>query len=101
MNRHTLTVQVDGYRSLVSGWGAAGLVRKVTGRHPMWVSRLRGYSVSETTAAEVIALAQSEGIPVLLAHPPHRPVTDAGSEEEKVAEPAVVEAVEEAEVGLW
>lgn len=61
MRRRLLTVEVNGYASLISGPGAFTLIEETTGRKPVWISRLRGFSASEQTARDVIAAAERAG----------------------------------------
>lgn len=71
MRAGEVEVTLAGVGSLVRGWEAAGLVREVSGRHPVWLSRLRGYSVQEGTARDVAALAERRGLRVLLVEAVH------------------------------
>lgn len=66
MRRPVIKVDLDGYGSLVSGYGARDLVVEVAGR-AVWTSIRRGWSVQERTARDVIAIAETRGYDVLIA----------------------------------
>lgn len=66
MSRPVLTVELSGFGSLVSGWRARELCEQETGRPPLYVPRLRGYSVQERTARNVIARAEALGYDVVI-----------------------------------
>lgn len=61
MRRRVLRVELNRYASLVSGPGAHELIRESSDRLPVWISTLRGFSVSEETARDVIAAAEVRG----------------------------------------
>lgn len=58
-NRPHLTVELAGCGSLISGYRSRELIEEVAGRPPVWMARLRGWSTSERTARNVVALAES------------------------------------------
>ncbi len=72
IGRPVLRVEMDGYSSLVSGYHAAELVQAVRNRRPVWISRCRGYSVSEETARDVTAAAEARGYDVVTTGPRSR-----------------------------
>ena len=66
MSRPVLTVELGGVGSLVSGYRARDLCEQVTGRAPVYIPRLRGYSCQEHTAKDVVALAERLGYDVVV-----------------------------------
>ncbi len=52
-------VELDRYKSVVRGYATRALIIAVTGNAPCWIPRLSGWSVSEQTARDVIALAET------------------------------------------
>lgn len=57
MTYKSIEVELAGCGSLVRGYGSRALIEEVTGRPPIWIPRLRGWSCQERTATKVIALA--------------------------------------------
>lgn len=77
MRRRTLLVELDGFRSVVGGSrGVRDLVIEVAGRAPVWISRRKGYSVSERTARDVIAVAESQNWDIVITGPRASHATD-------------------------
>ncbi len=66
MTRPVLEVELCGLGSLVRGYGSREMVETVTGRAPVWIPRLRGWSCQEQTARNVVALAESKGYDVTI-----------------------------------
>ncbi|WP_323793813.1 hypothetical protein [Nocardioides sp.] len=60
---------LDGYSSMVSGYGSRSLVEQVTGRAPAYSTIRRGHVVQESTARDVIAAAEANGFEVVLTGP--------------------------------
>ena len=58
MRRRVLQVELDRHSSIVRGPGAHELVELVTGRPGVWISRIKGYSVQERTARNIVAAAE-------------------------------------------
>lgn len=69
MSRPVIEVELCGPGSLVRGHEARALVEAVLGRPPVWIPRLRGWSCQEANARDVVALAESRGIDVLITGP--------------------------------
>ena len=69
MSHRTLEAELDGYGSLVKGYGARELVIAVTGRAPVWSAIRRGWSVQESTARDVLAAADERGYHVVITGP--------------------------------
>ena len=66
MSRPVLEVELCGFGSLVRGYGARAMVEEVSGRPPVWLPRLRGWSCQEKTARNVVALAESRNYDVVI-----------------------------------
>lgn len=66
--RRLLRVELNRHASLVSGHGAYELIREQNG-HPVWISTLRGFSVQEATARDLIAMAELRGYDVEITGP--------------------------------
>jgi hypothetical protein len=69
MSRPVLEVELCGPGSLVRGFGSRELVEEITGRPPVWIPRLRGWSCQERTARNVVALAESKNYDVVITGP--------------------------------
>lgn len=68
--RPTLRVEIHtAYDCRVSGSHAFSVLEEITLRKPVWVSRLKCFSASETTAANIISLAESRGWSVEITGP--------------------------------
>lgn len=52
-------VELDKHASLVRGYNARTLVEQASGRAPVWIFRRRGWSCSEQSARDVVALAEA------------------------------------------
>lgn len=88
MSRPHLSIELAGYGSLVRGYKAREIVEEVTSRPPVWMSRLRGWSVQERTARDVVAVAERRGYDITVIGPvravptaPTSPVEDASPDE--------------------
>ena len=101
MSRPHLSIELAGCGSLVRGYGSRDLVEEVSGRPPVWMSRLRGWSIQEWTARKVVALAETRGYDITIIEArspaartpaPQPPAPDFSQREFKQAEP---------EAGLW
>lgn len=66
MSRPHLSIELAGCGSLVRGYGSRDLVEEVSGRPPVWMSRLRGWSIQEWTARKVVALAETRGYDITI-----------------------------------
>jgi hypothetical protein len=82
--RPTITVVLDGYSSLVRGYGSRDMVQAVTGRPPTYSSVRKGWSCQEDTARDVIAVAEARNCDIVITggrsprpepdqRPPHQP----------------------------
>lgn len=95
MRRRVLQVDLDGYGSLVRGYGSRELLFDLTGRAPVWSNIRRGWSVQEKTARDVIAAADARGFDVLIA----------GSRKVRLPDPVpIAETIDEVidtVAGLW
>ena len=69
MSRPVLQVELDRYRSTVSGYRSRELVEQIAGRPPMWLSLRRAWSTSEETARAVVVLAERAGYDVVIVGP--------------------------------
>jgi len=67
--RRLLRVELNRHASIVRGPGAWKLIEETTGRRPVWMPRLKGFSVRETTARDVIAAAERLGYDVEVTGP--------------------------------
>lgn len=54
----TITVVIDGFSSLVSGYGTREMVEKIKGSPPVWSHARKGWVVQESTARDVLAMAE-------------------------------------------
>lgn len=63
--RPWITVVIDpvNHAAFVSGWKARELVMSCGGR-PLWSRRRRSWSTSESTAIDVLAMAERDGLAV-------------------------------------
>ena len=66
MSRPVIEVELGGVGSLVRGYRARELCERVTGRAPVYIPRLRGYSCQEKTAKDVVAIAEAQGFDVVV-----------------------------------
>lgn len=64
--RPTITVVLDGYSSLVRGYGSRDMVQAVTGRPPTYSSVRKGWSCQEDTARDVIAVAEARNCDIVI-----------------------------------
>lgn len=88
-----LRVRFTGNRlqAIVSGNGARTLLLELRGRLPVWSRKWSGYSVTEATARDVLAIAESRRWLVVVAGQPEAP---------PVAPEPVVQA-DDAQEALW
>jgi hypothetical protein len=72
VKRPVLEAELCGPGSLVRGYLVREMVEEVSGRPPVWIPRLRGWSCQERTARNVIALAESKHYDVVITGPKTR-----------------------------
>jgi hypothetical protein len=95
LNRRVLEVELAGPGSVVRGYGSRGLVESITGRPPVWRRAVRGWSVQEKTAAEVLAVAQHLGVDLVVTgprggrHQDDQDVVDHGVDRPDIEEPGL------------
>lgn len=53
-----IEIELDRHASLVRGRNARTLVEQASGKAPVWIFRRRGWSCSEQSARDVLALAE-------------------------------------------
>ena len=66
MSRPVLEVELAGMGSLVRGYRSRELYEQETGRPPVYIPRLRGWSCQESTARSIIARAEALGFDVVI-----------------------------------
>jgi hypothetical protein len=69
MGRRVLEVELAGVASVVRGYGSRDLVTTVTGRPPTWRPARHGWSVQESTAADVVAAAERLNYDIVITGP--------------------------------
>lgn len=95
--RPTVTVVIDGFSSLVSGYGTREMIEKIKGSPPVWSHVRKGWVVQESTARDVVALAEATFCDIVIT----------GSRAHRSSSPAEVQAPDLREQhsdpgrGLW
>jgi hypothetical protein len=69
MRRRLLEVELAGVGSVVRGPGSRELLIEETGRVPVWIPRLRGWSCQERAARSVVARAEVRNYDVVVTGP--------------------------------
>lgn len=68
--RRVLEVEVESrYCARLRGYGSRDLIVELKGRPPLWSPSTRAWTVSERTARDVVALAESRGFDIVVVGP--------------------------------
>jgi hypothetical protein len=96
-----LEVELAGYGSVVRGYGSRELVARVTNRPPVYIPAVHGWSVQESTAADVVAAAERAGYDVVITGPRASGLCHAVTQSETGTVQRVGQSDPETIQGLW